>query len=81
MKLYMAEGAFGGFKWISDYYALQDPDWTKIAASGLIDDAASQKMAIPMPAASIIVKSLLILLIQTSSQLAREKFLSVWKRN
>lgn len=43
MKLYMAEGAFGGFKWISDYYALQDPDWTKIAASGLIDDAASQK--------------------------------------
>jgi len=43
MKLYMAEGAFGGFKWISDYYALQDPDWTKIAASGLINDAASQK--------------------------------------
>lgn len=42
MKLYMAEGAFGGFKWISDYYALQDPDWTKIAASGLLDDAASQ---------------------------------------
>ncbi len=43
MKLYMAEGAFGGFKWITDYYALQDPDWTKIAASGLIDDFASQQ--------------------------------------
>jgi len=43
MKLYMAEGAFGGFKWITDYYALQDPDWTKIAASGLLDDAASQE--------------------------------------
>ena len=43
MKLYMAEGAFGGFKWVSDYYALQDPDWTKIAASGELDDFASQQ--------------------------------------
>ncbi|MBU4329689.1 MAG: TonB-dependent receptor [Acidobacteria bacterium] len=43
MKLYMAEGAFGGFKWISDYYAWDNYDWTQIAASGLIDDAASQK--------------------------------------
>jgi len=42
MKLYMAEGAYGGFKWISDYYAWDDYDWTKIAASGVIDDKASQ---------------------------------------
>lgn len=42
MKLYMAEGAYGGFKWISDYYAWDDYDWTKIAASGVIDDRASQ---------------------------------------
>jgi len=42
MKLYMAEGAYGGFKWISDYYELNDLDWTKIAASGEIDDEASQ---------------------------------------
>ena len=42
MKLYMAEGAYGGFKWISDYYELNDLDWTKIAASGEIDDETSQ---------------------------------------
>ena len=34
MKLYMAEGAFGGFKWQTDYYTLDDPDWRLIAASG-----------------------------------------------
>ncbi len=43
MKLYMAEGAFGGFKWVSDYYELNNPDWTLIAASGKIDDRASQE--------------------------------------
>lgn len=42
MKLYMAEGAYGGFKWLSDYYELNDYDWTKIAASGEIDDQTSQ---------------------------------------
>jgi len=42
MKLYMAELTFGGWKRIEDYYALKDPDWTKIAASGKIDDQASQ---------------------------------------
>jgi hypothetical protein len=42
MKLYMAEGAYGGFKWVSDYFALNDYDWTQIAASGVIDDRASQ---------------------------------------
>ena len=43
MKLYMGQLTFGGTKRVEDYYALQDPDWTKIAASGKIDDAASQK--------------------------------------
>ena len=43
MKLYMGQLTFGGTKRVEDYYALQDPDWTKIAASGTIDDAASQK--------------------------------------
>jgi len=42
MKLYMAELTYGGWKRIEDYYALKDPDWTKIAASGVIDDQASQ---------------------------------------
>jgi hypothetical protein len=42
MKLYMAELTYGGWKRIEDYYALQDPDWTKIAASGDVDDKASQ---------------------------------------
>ncbi|MCJ7487895.1 MAG: carboxypeptidase regulatory-like domain-containing protein [Candidatus Aminicenantes bacterium] len=43
MKLYMAEGAFGGFKWKTDYYELNNPDYRLIAASGLLDDAASQE--------------------------------------
>jgi hypothetical protein len=43
MKLYMGQLTFGGTKRIETYYALQDPDWTKIGASGVIDDAASQK--------------------------------------
>jgi hypothetical protein len=34
MKLYMAEGAYGGFKWTSHYYALNNPYWLDIAASG-----------------------------------------------
>jgi hypothetical protein len=36
MKLYMAEGAFGGFKWQTDYYTLDNPDWRVIAANGLV---------------------------------------------
>jgi len=32
MKLYLAEGSFGGFKWISEYYTLNDLDWRKIGA-------------------------------------------------
>lgn len=33
MKLYMAEHAYGGFKWITDYYTLDDYDFTKITKS------------------------------------------------
>ncbi|HAV41384.1 MAG TPA: hypothetical protein DCW97_03115, partial [Acidobacteria bacterium] len=43
MKLYMAELTFGGWKHKRDYYAIRDLDWTKIAASGLIDDRESQE--------------------------------------
>jgi hypothetical protein len=43
MKLYMAEGAFGGFKWQTDYYTLDNPDPRLIAASGLLDDQAGQE--------------------------------------
>ncbi len=43
MKLYMAEGAFGGFKWKTDYYELNNPNYLDIAASGLLEDRASQE--------------------------------------
>jgi hypothetical protein len=33
MKLAMATGSYGGFKWISDYYTLDDYDFTKITKS------------------------------------------------
>ncbi len=36
MKLYMAEGAFGGFKWRTDYYTLDVADYRVIAANGLV---------------------------------------------
>ncbi len=42
MKLYMAELTFGGWKRKQDYYSLTNPDWRLIAASGALDDAASQ---------------------------------------
>ena len=42
MKLYMAEGAYGGFKWWTSYFTLEDYDFTKIAANGKLDDKASQ---------------------------------------
>jgi len=42
MKLYMAELTFGGWKRKQDYYPLTTLDWLKIAASGKLDDAASQ---------------------------------------
>jgi hypothetical protein len=43
MKLYIAVLSFGGWKHKRDFYALKDPDWTKIAESGLLDDRASQE--------------------------------------
>ena len=43
MKLYLGQLTFGGSKRVEDIYALQDPDWTKIAANGLLDDAVDQK--------------------------------------
>ena len=43
MKLYVAECVYGGFKWVTDYYELNDYDWTKIAASGKLNDRASQE--------------------------------------
>jgi len=42
MKLYMAEGAYGGFKWWTSYYTLDDYDFTKIAASGDITNKTDQ---------------------------------------
>jgi hypothetical protein len=38
MKLYMAEGAFGGFKWQTDYYTLDTADYRLIAANGLVSN-------------------------------------------
>jgi hypothetical protein len=43
MKLYLGQLTFGGSKRVEDIYALQDPDWTKIAANGVLDDAVSQE--------------------------------------
>jgi hypothetical protein len=43
MKLYLAEAAYGGFQWVSDYYELNTLDWTAIAANGKMEDRASQE--------------------------------------
>jgi hypothetical protein len=42
MKLYMAEGAYGGFKWWTSYYTFDNYDFTKIAASNDINNKADQ---------------------------------------
>jgi hypothetical protein len=42
MKLYMAEGAYGGFKWKTDYYSMDNYNWANIAASGDITNQADQ---------------------------------------
>jgi hypothetical protein len=42
MKLYLAEGSYGGFKWWTSYYAMNDYDYTKIASSGDITNKADQ---------------------------------------
>jgi hypothetical protein len=43
MKMYIAEGAFGGYKWSTDYYKLDNPDWRLIGATNSIPDRASQE--------------------------------------
>jgi len=43
MKMYVAEGAFGGFKWRTDYYMLDEPDWTRVADTNDINDRTSQE--------------------------------------
>jgi len=45
MKLYQAEGSFGGQKWWSSYYSLDDYDFTKIAANGSLTDRAAHAAA------------------------------------
>ncbi len=42
MKLYMGQLTFGGSKRVEDYYALNNPDWTAIAATGVLTDALDQ---------------------------------------
>ena len=42
MKMYIAELTYGGYKHLRNFYALQNPDWTQIAASGELLDEASQ---------------------------------------
>ncbi len=42
MKLYMAEGAYGGFKWWTSYYYFDNYNWPNIAASGEVSNAADQ---------------------------------------
>ena len=42
MKMYMGQLTFGGSKRVEDYYALNNPDWTAIAATGVLDDANDQ---------------------------------------
>jgi hypothetical protein len=42
MKLYMAEGAYGGFKWQTSYYDLDNYNWPNIADTGEVGNAADQ---------------------------------------
>jgi hypothetical protein len=42
MKLYMAEGAYGGMQWWTSYYDLDNFNWPAIAASGEISNQADQ---------------------------------------
>jgi len=45
MKLYIAEGAYGGFKWTSDYYTLDNPDFWEIANEYLAGDTSAAAQA------------------------------------
>ncbi len=42
MKMYIAELTYGGYKHLRNFYALTNPDWTQIAASGGLLDEPSQ---------------------------------------
>ena len=42
MKLYMGQLTFGGSKRVEDYYAMNNPDWTAIAETGVLEDALDQ---------------------------------------
>ncbi|MDD8027718.1 MAG: hypothetical protein PHI34_14550, partial [Acidobacteriota bacterium] len=42
MKLYMAEGAYGGFKWWTSYYTLDNYNYELIAASGDVNNSTDQ---------------------------------------
>jgi hypothetical protein len=42
MKLYVAEGTTGGFKWWTSYYSLDNYNWDQIAASGDRTNRADQ---------------------------------------
>ena len=44
MKIYMAEGAYGGRKWQTSYYDLDNYNWDLIAANGVVSDAANQAL-------------------------------------
>jgi hypothetical protein len=44
MKLYMAEGAYGGLKWWTSYYDLDNYNWTAIAASNDIANETDQAL-------------------------------------
>ncbi|MCK7527727.1 MAG: hypothetical protein MZV64_64000 [Ignavibacteriales bacterium] len=45
MKLYMAEGAYGGFKWISDYYKLDNPNFCEIGDEYIAGDTSAAAQA------------------------------------
>jgi len=45
LKLYMAEGTYGGLKWISDYYTLDNYDFWDIANEYLAGDTSAEAIA------------------------------------
>ncbi|MEN6309924.1 MAG: hypothetical protein ABFD80_00130, partial [Acidobacteriota bacterium] len=45
MKLYIAEGAYGGFKWKTDYYTLENYDFWQIANEYLAGDTSAEARA------------------------------------
>jgi len=45
MKLYIAEGAYGGFKWISDYYKLDNPNFFEIGDEYIAGDTSAAAQA------------------------------------